>query len=115
MSFEIKNNNITDFENTIHKEWALTNGIGGYAGGSVNGALSRTHHGYLIASYHPPVSRYLVFAKTNERLVVNETSYNLEASQHKGKKITDGNKYLKEFSYDKTVCFDYQVQNRLDY
>ena len=54
MSFEIKNNNITDFENTIHKEWALTNGIGGYAGGSVNGALSRTHHGYLIASYHPP-------------------------------------------------------------
>lgn len=111
MSFEIKNNNITDFENTIHKEWALTNGIGGYAGGSVNGALSRTHHGYLIASYHPPVSRYLVFAKTNERLVVNETSYNLEASQHKGKKITDGNKYLKEFSYDKTVCFDYQVQN----
>ena len=46
----------------------MTNGIGGYAGGSIIGACNRTHQGYLIASLHPPVERYLVFSKTNEKL-----------------------------------------------
>ena len=42
---------------------ALTNGIGGYAGSSLIGAHNRTHQGYLIASLHPPIERYLVFFK----------------------------------------------------
>ena len=46
MQFNIKVQN--DFKNNIRREWALTNGLGGYAGGSVTGAINRTHQGYLI-------------------------------------------------------------------
>ena len=53
MQFNIKVQN--DFKNNIRREWALTNGLGGYAGGSVTGAINRTHQGYLIASLHAPV------------------------------------------------------------
>ena len=40
----------TTFKEGIKREWAVTNGIGGYAGSSMIGAHSRTHQGYLIAS-----------------------------------------------------------------
>lgn len=58
------------FQEGIRREWALTNGIGGYAGSSLIGAHNRTHQGYLIASLHPPIDRYLVFSKINESLAV---------------------------------------------
>ena len=50
-----------------------------------HGACNRTHQGYLIASLHPPVERYLVFSKTNEKLTQGTHVYNLETSQHAGK------------------------------
>lgn len=76
-----------DFKQNIRREWVMTNGIGGYAGGSVIGACGRTHQGYLIASLHPPVERFMVFSKTNETLHQGENTYCLEASQHAGKKL----------------------------
>ncbi len=56
----------TTFKEGIKREWAVTNGIGGYAGSSMIGAHSRTHQGYLIASLHAPIERYLVFSKINK-------------------------------------------------
>ena len=66
---------LADFEKNIRREWTMTNGIGGYAGGSIIGACNRTHQGYLIASLHPPVERYLVFSKTNEKLTCRERTF----------------------------------------
>lgn len=97
----------------------MTNGIGGYAGGSIIGACNRTHQGYLIASLHPPVERYLVFSKTNEKLTQGTHVYNLETSQHAGKGHspirTQGQRFLTDFSCDGTVCFSYSAGNiRMD-
>ncbi|MDZ7750531.1 MAG: amylo-alpha-1,6-glucosidase [Gammaproteobacteria bacterium] len=51
------------------REWWLANGIGGYAGGTVSGALTRRYHGLLIAPFHPPLGRTLVFTKADAVLV----------------------------------------------
>ncbi len=48
---------LADFEKNIRREWTMTNGIGGYAGGSIIVACNRTHQGYLIASLPSPVER----------------------------------------------------------
>ena len=56
----------SSFKDGIQREWVMTNGLGSYAGSSLIGAHSRTHQGYLIASLHPPIERYLVFSKINE-------------------------------------------------
>lgn len=87
MNFHFTGEQLSNFEDNAKREWALTNGIGGYAGGSVLGSLGRTHQGYLIASFHPPVERYLVFSKTNESFVCGEKTYNLEAAQHAGEEM----------------------------
>ena len=39
------------------REWLVTNGIGGFASGTVSGNLTRRYHGLLVAALHPPVGR----------------------------------------------------------
>ena len=104
----------TTFKEGIKREWAVTNGIGGYAGSSMIGAHSRTHQGYLIASLHAPIERYLVFSKINETATVGTRTVSFETSQHRasGKTVyTDGQKFLTSFIYDGSVHYTYETDN----
>lgn len=104
----------TTFKEGIKREWAVTNGIGGYAGSSMIGAHSRTHQGYLIASLHAPIERYLVFSKINETATVGTRTVSFETSQHRasGKTVyTEGQKFLTSFSYDGSVHYTYETDN----
>ncbi|HEY8497396.1 MAG TPA: amylo-alpha-1,6-glucosidase [Limnochordales bacterium] len=49
-------------------EWLLTNGLGGFACGTVAGLASRRYHGWLVAALAPPVDRRLLWAGTEEWL-----------------------------------------------
>lgn len=104
----------TTFKEGIKREWAVTNSIGGYAGSSMIGAHSRTHQGYLIASLHAPIERYLVFSKINETATVGTRTVSFETSQHRasGKTVyTEGQKFLTSFSYDGSVHYTYETDN----
>ena len=104
----------TTFKEGIKREWAVTNGIGGYAGSSMIGAHSRTHQGYLIASLHAPIERYLVFSKINETATVRTRTLSFETSQHRasGKTVyTEGQKFLTSFIYDGSVHYTYETDN----
>lgn len=104
----------TTFKEGIKREWAVTNGIGGYAGSSMIGAHSRTHQGYLIASLHAPIERYLVFSKINETVTVGTRTVSFETSQHRasGKTVyTEGQKFLTSFIYDGSVHYTYETDN----
>ncbi|MCA9954968.1 MAG: glycogen debranching enzyme family protein [Anaerolineales bacterium] len=48
------------------REWLVTNGIGGYASGTVAGMLTRRYHGLLMAALQPPLGRTLMLAKVDE-------------------------------------------------
>ena len=37
-------------------EWLITNGLGGFAAGTVSGAHTRRYHGLLIAACAPPAA-----------------------------------------------------------
>jgi hypothetical protein len=39
------------------REWLVTNGVGGFAMGTVAGLLTRRYHGLLIAALNPPPAR----------------------------------------------------------
>ena len=57
-----------DLATAIHREWLVTNGIGGFASGTVSGALTLRYHGLLFAALAPPLARTLLLAKLVERL-----------------------------------------------
>ena len=48
------------------REWLVTNGIGGYASGTVAGCQTRRYHGLLIAALQPPVGRTQLVAGIDE-------------------------------------------------
>ena len=50
----------------LKREWLVTNGLGGYASGTVCGALTRRYHGLLIAAYPSPLGRTVVLNRLTE-------------------------------------------------
>jgi predicted glycogen debranching enzyme len=55
-----------DLAVALRREWLVTNGIGGFASGTLAGALSRRYHGLLFAALKPPLGRTLLLAKLDE-------------------------------------------------
>ena len=52
----------------LMKEWLVTNGLGGYASGTVTGAITRRYHGLLIAALPNPLGRMMMLNGLSERL-----------------------------------------------
>src|SRR2546425_5159896 len=50
------------------EEWLVTNGLGGYASGTVSGAITRRYHGLLIAALPNPLGRMMMLNGLSERL-----------------------------------------------
>lgn len=52
----------------LTREWLVTNGLGGYASGTVSGAVTRRYHGLLIAALPTPLGRIVMWNHVSEFL-----------------------------------------------
>ena len=52
------------------REWLVTNGLGGYASGTVSGVNTRRYHGLLVAALAPPAERMVLVSGVEEWLLV---------------------------------------------
>src|SRR5258706_5121863 len=64
-----------DFNETISREWLITNGLGGYAAGTVAGTLTRMQHGLLVAPLRGEAIPQLLLAKIDEEVVFDQRTY----------------------------------------
>lgn len=62
----------------------MTNGLGGYACGTVAGANTRRYHGFLMASLQPPAERTLLVAKVDVSVLYRGRAYHLFANEFAG-------------------------------
>ncbi len=67
-----------------NREWLVTNGIGGYASGTVSGLLTRRYHGLLVAALEPPAGRKLLVSKLDETATYDGKPYALFANEWSG-------------------------------
>lgn len=108
-AYHLNKDALTPMSVGVQKEWVLTNGIGGYAGSSVTGAHARKHHGYLIASLHPPVERFVILSKINECLIRSSGKIDFTVEQYLADDgstaYRKGIEYLNSFTYDGLVHF----------
>ncbi|HZB11772.1 MAG TPA: glycogen debranching enzyme N-terminal domain-containing protein, partial [Chryseolinea sp.] len=100
---------LSGFEACQNLEWIETNGLGGYASGTVSGAHSRKYHGLLVAAAQPPVGRMNVLSKLDEAIIVDEMRYELGTNQYPGLIHPEGYKYLTTFERDLFPEFHFQV------
>jgi predicted glycogen debranching enzyme len=61
-----------NLDRAARREWLVTDGLGGYASGTVAGINTRRYHGLLVASLNPPVQRMVLLAAVEEWLIEPE-------------------------------------------
>ncbi len=86
------------------REWLVTNGIGGYASGTVAGLLTRRYHGLLVAALKPPLGRTLMLAKLDETILYDTRSYSLHTNRWADGIVSPhGYQHIERFSLEGTI------------
>ncbi len=90
-----------DFAVGDSREWLCTNGIGGFASGTVAGPLARRYHGLLVAALTPPVGRTVLVSKIDE--AVEYAGIHTELATNRwadGTVAPDGYRHIESFRLD---------------
>ncbi len=89
-----------DLHEGLQREWLETNGLGGYASGTVAGANTRRHHGLLVAAMRPPLGRHVLLAKIEDEIVVDGHRAPLSCNAYAGTVHPRGHERIVEFRTD---------------
>jgi predicted glycogen debranching enzyme len=83
----------------LNCEWLVTNGLGGYASGTVSGAITRRYHGLLIAALPAPLGRMVMWSHVSEFLRFSDDDVvSLGGEERAGGQLDlQGADYLREF------------------
>lgn len=86
------------------REWLVTNGIGGYASGTVAGLLTRRYHGLLVAALKPPLGRTLMVTKLDETVLYGDRTYSLHTNRWADGIVNPhGYQHIERFSLEGTI------------
>jgi predicted glycogen debranching enzyme len=92
---------LRDANEALSREWLVTNGLGGFASGTVGQANTRRYHGVLVAALHPPVDRVLMVAKVDAAVSYGGERFELGANEYAdGTLAPRGFERLSEFRLD---------------
>jgi predicted glycogen debranching enzyme len=86
-------------ETLVDKEWLVTNGLGGYASGSLAGVITRGFHGYLVAALPTPLGRVMMLNDLLEHVQIpGGLSVQLSGEERVNAPLkAQGSEYLEEF------------------
>ena len=62
----------SDPESLVTREWLVTNGLGGYASGTVPGVITRRYHGLLVAALPAPLGRIVMLSHVAEQVTLGD-------------------------------------------
>src|SRR5437868_5582185 len=89
-----------ELEPFLDNEWLLTNGLGGFAMGTVVGCNTRRYHGLLVAATQPPVGRVDTLNRIGEMLILDgnkDQPHELAVNHFRDNVHPHGEQYLKRF------------------
>jgi predicted glycogen debranching enzyme len=89
-------------------EYLLTNTRGGYSAGTVVGCNTRRYHGLLIGTLDPPANRIIGLANLLETIITDGQMHHLSTFEFPEKFSPAGHSFVKRFTRDLGVHFDYQ-------
>jgi predicted glycogen debranching enzyme len=93
-----------DLASAERREWIVTNGLGGFASGTVAGTLTRRYHGLLFAALRPPGCRTLLVAKFDEVAEYAGLRYELGTNRWEGGVVAPrGYAYIERFRLSGTT------------
>ncbi|BDU50438.1 amylo-alpha-1,6-glucosidase [Haliovirga abyssi] len=100
-----------NYEEGTNREFLVSNGIGGFSSGCINGNFARRYHGLLISSLLPPLDRYLYFHKIEENIDgIDISTYKIFEDTEK---INKGYIYQLSFEQNPFPKFKYSVNGNI--
>src|SRR5215210_1153240 len=88
-----------DAELMLGREWLVTNGLGGFASGTLAGVPTRRYHGLLVAALPTPLGRTVMLNHLSEWLrLPGGERFPIGGQEHAGRELEwPGAKHLREF------------------
>jgi predicted glycogen debranching enzyme len=89
-------------EELVSKEWLVTNGLGGYACGTIGGACTRRFHGKLVAALPAPLGRTMMLNHLAEWITARDgRELKLSGDERAARAVTYPDpEFLQEFVLD---------------
>lgn len=97
-----------DYASLTALEWLETNGLGGYAAGTVAGAATRGYHGLLAAAIQPPAERWMIVTTCDEWLLLDPPVF-LSTHQYPGTIHPEGYRLLDSFEPSPIPTWTYRA------
>ena len=90
------------------REWLVTNGLGGFACGTLAGNVTRRYHGLLVAALNPPVGRTLLVSNLDATAEYDDQHYPLTTQRwwnagHPSLVPEGGHKHTERFRLEGTT------------
>ncbi len=101
-----------DPERSSRQEWLLTNGLGGFAAGTVSGAPTRRYHGLMVAAVRPD-ERYMILPQLQEEVVQGAAACRLGATRYPDVWHPQGYLHLHRFTLYPAPCWIYRAASWL--
>ena len=79
------------------REWLVTDGLGGFAMGTVGGLRTRRYHGLLVVATESPIGRHLGLAALDPVLIVGDRRIELATREWASGVVPQGHRYLNSF------------------
>ena len=96
-----------NLKHALGREWLETNGLGGFACSTIIGANVRRHNGWLVAALTPPVDRYVLLSKFEDRVCSNGQDFYLSTNLYPGTVFPHGFNIQAEFRLRPWPTFRY--------
>ena len=79
-----------DLNTALRREWLVTNGLGGFASGTVAGANTRRYHALLMTANNPPGDRFVLAGGLVEEVEYNGERWPLSTHEWGSRSIEPG-------------------------
>jgi predicted glycogen debranching enzyme len=87
------------------REWLITNGLGGYASGTISGIPTRKYHGLFVPNLAAPKGRHILISRCDEVVVTPTRQLHLGGAEFEHERIIgESHRYLQEFRLDHRIA-----------
>ena len=111
MAITLSGIDLGDLAARTGREWLLTNGLGGYAAGTVSGVATRRYHGLLVAALSPPRGRHVLVSHLDETVVDGYRHTALSSHAFPGTVTPDGWRHITRFALAPLPTWDFAVDD----
>ena len=82
-----------------HREWLETDGLGGFASGTVGGIRTRRYHGLLLAATEPPTKRFMLVNGLEASVTTPGGTFPISSQRYDGQVVApEGYKFVESFT-----------------